>query len=253
MAAAIGRRHVLVQRQAGAVQSLDALPFALRARERARWRTSRISSARSGRRISRALYPYPTSIPLWQSAGAAALLIAITVWRGRVRCGTAVPARRLVLVSRHARAGDRPRAGRQPAVRGSLHVRCRRSACSSMVAWAARDGSRRGRPGRAPWPRVGVVVVLAVGGHDATGRCAYWKDSVTLWEHAVAVTGDNYRAQTNLGFCARGSRPAEPRAGGVSGSASAEPDVSRTRTTIWACCWPTWAITTARRPSTRQR
>ena len=31
-------------------------------------------------------------------------------------------------------------------------------------------------------------------------QTSYWKDSETLWNHALAVTGDNEAAHNNLGY-----------------------------------------------------
>jgi tetratricopeptide (TPR) repeat protein len=49
---------------------------------------------------------------------------------------------------------------------------------------------------------VGVIAAMAVAslGARAFGQTAYWKNSETLWNHALAVTGKNDVAHNNLGF-----------------------------------------------------
>jgi tetratricopeptide (TPR) repeat protein len=49
---------------------------------------------------------------------------------------------------------------------------------------------------------VGVIAAMAVVslGARAFGQTAYWKNSETLWNHALVVTGENDVAHNNLGF-----------------------------------------------------
>ncbi len=69
---------------------------------------------------------------------------------------------------------------------------------SLMVAWAAADwaGDRRSR--RVALGSVAVVVlcVLMVAAHQQT---SYWRDSRTLWTHAIECTSNNALAYNNLG------------------------------------------------------
>ncbi len=66
------------------------------------------------------------------------------------------------------------------------------------VAWGAADAMAARL-----LPRIaaiaGAVVVVAACAVATRVQLQYWKDSVTLFEHALAVTGDNYLAQSNLG------------------------------------------------------
>jgi tetratricopeptide (TPR) repeat protein len=197
MSAASAIVTYLAQHQAGAVQSLDAFPLGLRIAKIPIAYVQYLAGTIWPVDLA-ALYPYPLSIPWWRSAGAALLLLAVSVWVWRmVRSrpylftgwfwflGTLVP------VIGFIQAGSQPYADRfmyVPAI--GLFV---------MAAWTVTEWTEARPDWRRPAAALAVVVVLASA--VVTWRqVAHWKDSVTLWEHAVAVTGDNYRAQTNLGF-----------------------------------------------------
>jgi len=69
-----------------------------------------------------------------------------------------------------------------------------------MIAWTVGDlllESTRVRRTLA-----GVIAIMAIVslGVRALGQTSYWKNSETLWNHTVAVTGDNDVAHNNLGF-----------------------------------------------------
>jgi Flp pilus assembly protein TadD len=197
MAAASAVVTFFAQRQAGAVQSIDAFPI-LR-------RVANVPIAYAHYLFTTfwpvnlaPLYPYPSSIPLWHTAAATVLLGVITAWALRtVRTrpyvlvgwfwflGTLVPVIGLVQV------GGQRYADRYmyiPAI--GLFI---------IVAWEAVRWTAT-RPAWRPWvAAIGAMVVLASAAVTYR-QIAYWKDDVTLWERDVAVTGDNYRGQTNLGF-----------------------------------------------------
>ena len=145
-------------------------------------------------------YPHPNDrLPLLQVTGAVALLVGtslvvislrrtlpylVTGWFWYL--GMLVPVIGVVQVGEQAHA-DRytylPQVG--------LYI---------MIAWTVGDllvesTSRR----RAVVGVIAAMVVVSLGAR-AFGQTSYWKNSETLWNHALAVTGENDVAHNNLGF-----------------------------------------------------
>jgi tetratricopeptide (TPR) repeat protein len=146
-------------------------------------------------------YPHPNDrLPLVEVLVAITLLVSISLlaiyWR-RTKpylvtgwfwyLGTLVPVIGLVQVGEQAHA-DRytylPEIG--------LYI---------MIAWAVGDLLLELTPG-VPRALVGVVAMIAIVslGVRAFGQASYWKNSETLWNHTLAVTGENDVAHNNLGF-----------------------------------------------------
>jgi len=67
-----------------------------------------------------------------------------------------------------------------------------------MVCWGAAEIAQRRR-----WPVAMPVAAALIGlaalGITARRQLGYWSDSVTLWSHAIDVTGPNFDAQEHLG------------------------------------------------------
>lgn len=142
-------------------------------------------------------YPAPANLSAWHALGATLVLVAISVGvalAGRRRpflavgwlwyLGTLVPVIGLV------RQGDQAMADRftyLPAI--GLYV---------MVAWGVLSipGVRRG--GRAL--AAGAVATLALCVAVTAAQIPHWRNSLTLFSHAVAVTRDNHVAHSNLGI-----------------------------------------------------
>ena len=142
-------------------------------------------------------YPYPPSIPLWKAASACAAVLTVSVlviraWRTRPYLmmgwfwylGTLVPVIGLVQAGRQAHA-DR-------------YMYIPMVGLSVMLAWGAADVFGK-------WPR--TKSVAAVAGAAFCAACmalawketAHWRNSETLYEHAIDATGHNDLAEYNLG------------------------------------------------------
>jgi tetratricopeptide (TPR) repeat protein len=140
-------------------------------------------------------YPHPgVGLPAWQPVGAALLLALVTAGavasRGRAPyllagwlwyLGTLVPVIGLV------QAGVQAYADRYtyfPQV-GLLLAAC----------WGAADlAGARPRPALAAGAAVALALAVL-----AWNQAGVWHDSITLWEHALRLTGSNPVAQNNLG------------------------------------------------------
>jgi protein O-mannosyl-transferase len=144
------------------------------------------------------LYPYPLLFPTWQVIGAALLLTAITItvigktkrapylamgWLWYV--GTLVPVIGIVQVGLQARA-DRytyiPLIG--------LFI---------MATWGISEFSKNWRYRREALIASSTVVLLFLCIVTWT-QVWYWKNSITLFEHALNVTENNYIAYYNRGI-----------------------------------------------------
>ena len=70
-----------------------------------------------------------------------------------------------------------------------------------MIAWTVGDLLLESTP-RVRGALVGVAAALAIVslGVRAFGQASYWKNSETLWNHTLTVTGENDVAHNNLGF-----------------------------------------------------
>jgi protein O-mannosyl-transferase len=70
-----------------------------------------------------------------------------------------------------------------------------------MIAWTFGDLLLESTPGirRALVGLVATIAIVSLGVR-ALGQASYWKNSETLWNHTLAVTGENDVAHNNLGF-----------------------------------------------------
>ncbi len=148
-----------------------------------------------------AVYPHPAftvaGFPAWKAIAAAVVLAAVSavvVWQRRRRpyllfgwlwyLGTLVPVIGLVQVGLQARAD---RYTYVPLI--GIFV---------AVAWLAADVAERSRVARRAIPVVAGAVVLASAA-AAWVQTGYWRDSFSLFGHALQVTHDNSLALRNLG------------------------------------------------------
>ena len=144
-------------------------------------------------------YPNPVNyLPFWQVAGALALLLVISwaVWAVRKThpclvvgwfwyLGMMIPVIGIVQISNYAHA-DRytylPQIG--------LYL---------IIAWAAADLVAGWRYGRFLLGSLAAAVIVALM-LCAHTQVSYWENSTTLWEHALAVSGNTDVAHNNLGM-----------------------------------------------------
>jgi tetratricopeptide (TPR) repeat protein len=142
-------------------------------------------------------YPYPRGWPVWQVASSGALLTAVTAlaiaalrsrpWIGAGwlwYLGTLVPVIGLVQVGNQWIAD---RYTYVPAI--GLFV---------LLAWGACDLAGSGRRARQALAVCGVAV-LGLCATATRAQVDYWRDTPTLFEHALAVTRANYVALSTLG------------------------------------------------------
>ncbi|MGA2180386.1 MAG: tetratricopeptide repeat protein [Verrucomicrobiota bacterium] len=143
-------------------------------------------------------YPYRFDIPTWQTAGAGALLLFITllVFRTARRfpyfttgwlwyLGMLVPVIGLVQVGGQSHA-DR-------------YTYLPQIGLFLVIVWAIRAWTASWR-----WRRqvLGVTAfsVIAVLMAGAWKQTAYWRNDQSLWTHALACTSGNYTAHNDLGY-----------------------------------------------------
>ena len=144
------------------------------------------------------LYPHPGHWPAWAVIASAALLLAVSAAvfvLGRRRpylvvgwlwfCGMLIPVIGLVQVGVQSMAD---RYTYLPLI-GLL----------IMVVWGC-DDLIPARPWRVKVCATGAALSLATCALLTEHQLSFWRDSETLFSHAVKVTRDNYLAYNNLGF-----------------------------------------------------
>ena len=142
-------------------------------------------------------YPFPQNAwPIWQVAGCAAILIAITI---------------IVIANRKSRpyllVGWFWYLSMLAPVIGLIQINLQAHAdrytylpqigLYLMIAWGAADLLASWRY-RIQIASAAAVVLLLALAFAARAQAAYWRDSETLWTHTIAVTKDNYFAHASL-------------------------------------------------------
>jgi protein O-mannosyl-transferase len=190
LAAAASVITLLVQRTAGAVVSAAEVPFALRIENALVSYLSYILQFLWPARLA-VLYPYAARLPAWQVVGAFAVLAAITalviIQRARRPylvtgwfwfAGILVPVIGLVQVGIQSRA-DR-------------YMYIPLIGLSIIVVWGLGEIAAR-RAAARPIAALAVAACCAYG-VVAWSDAAYWRDTITLFRHTIAVTDDNWGA-----------------------------------------------------------
>jgi protein O-mannosyl-transferase len=187
---------LLAQRASGALKTLEAVPAGLRAGNALVSYVVYIFQTVWPSRLA-VFYPYPARIPRWQIAIAALALVAISTLVLRVRrqrpylavgwfwyVVTLAPVIGLLQVGSQARA-DR-----------YLYVPM--VGMGILLSWGAAELA-------AAWPQartgvVAVAVAICAGAAVRSGaQLQSWRNSESLFRHALAVTTGNYVAHHNLG------------------------------------------------------
>ena len=194
MALATSVATFVVQKQVGAVAGLSVLSLPLRIKNALIGYVAYLWATVWPTHLA-AFYPLRDIAP-WEVVVATGILVTLTALAWRVRRShpyvlvgwlwyvvTVAPVIGLM------QAGEQARADRFmyiPIV--GLFV---------IAAWGGRDALRRvALPPRAAPVAAAAVVVIAAG--MARAQAATWSDSVTLWQHAAAVTENNYIAYENM-------------------------------------------------------
>lgn len=196
LAAASSVVTFLVQQSQGAVRSFDQYPLGLRIANALVSYVSYIGKMIWPRNLA-VFYPFPEHIPLWQVAGACLALALISVFAVRTArrrpyfvvgwlwyVGTLVPVIGLVQVGKQAMA-DRytyiPLIG--------IFV---------IVAWAVPDLTARSRS-----LKIGIgtaaATLLSILAAMICLQLRHWTDTITLFEHALDSTTNNWLAHNHLG------------------------------------------------------
>ncbi len=188
----------IVQQHGGAVNTLAEIPFSLRIENAAVAYVTYLFQFFWPTRLA-VFYPFPSVIPAWEWIAAIIFLAAITILARRNTAfavgwlwflGTLVPVIGLVKIGLQSHA-DR-------------YMYVPMIGLSIAVAWAALSLVTRFQ-----WLAI-PIAIWACGICAATFvQASTWRNSTTLFEHAIAVTDGNYIAHNNLGVALRhaGRRP----------------------------------------------
>lgn len=185
----------LVQQDSGAVKSLEKYPFYTRAANALVSYAAYIGKMICPRNLSY-FYPYPDTVPVWQIAGAGLFIAAVffLMIRSAKRhpyfpvgwlwyMGTLVPVIGLVQVGGQSMA-DRytyiPFIG--------LFI---------IIAWGIPEFISRRREIVLGGFAAGILSVLMI---ITYFQIKHWRNSITLFEHAIEITENNAKAHSNLGY-----------------------------------------------------
>ena len=196
LAASAAVAHMLTAQRAGAIGHLARFPL------EARLANALVSYARylgktvwpSGLAV---FYPYPSEWPVWQVAGAAVLLMGVTILalvqmrrRPYLLVGWLWFLGMLFPVSGVVQAGSQAMADRftyLPLI-----------GLFATAAWGGQDLLARW-PVRPPALAACAVALLLALGCSTWWQVGYWHDSTRLFTHALEVTSGNWLAHNNLG------------------------------------------------------
>jgi tetratricopeptide (TPR) repeat protein len=199
LSAAASVTTLLVQQGAGATSSLAEVPFKFRIENAVVSYLAYIFQFFWPARLA-VIYPYATDLRAWQAIGAGAALTAITALAIAERkrrsylsvgwfwfAGTLLPVIGLVQVGVQSRA-DR-----------YLYIPL--IGLSIVIVWGLGEIAERCAEHGAEFRSIAVAIAAiacCACGVVAWSTAAYWRNSVTLFRHAIEVTEDNWAALTTL-------------------------------------------------------
>ncbi|MGP8246759.1 MAG: tetratricopeptide repeat protein [Bryobacteraceae bacterium] len=191
LSAASATAAYLVQRSSGAVREVGQFPLGLRVENAVVSQAIYIVKMFWPARLA-VFYPYPQDLPVWQIALSALLLAGISIVVLRERrsrpylavgwlwyLGTLVPVIGLIQVGAQARA-DR-------------YMYLPMVGLSIMLAWSLPE-VLKGKVAIS-----GAIVACLACAAVCEAQIQYWRNSETLFRHALDVTSGNYLAHHNLG------------------------------------------------------
>jgi tetratricopeptide (TPR) repeat protein len=190
----------LVQTQAGAVRSLDALPLSLRLENAVNSGAVYIAKTLWPSRLA-VFYPMHAGPPAWHVMVSGLVLVGLTVLalltlgtRPYLAVGWFWYLITLLPVIGILQVGEQARADRYSYIPGI--------GLAIMLAWSAADASRRWPKSRPAWIAVCCAAGIALTVLTSK-QLSYWENSTTLFRHANQVTEDNYIAHGCLGEALR--------------------------------------------------
>ena len=212
----------LVQRGSGAVREVAQFPLGLRMENAVVSYATYIVKMFWPANLS-VFYPYPHDFPVWQIALSALLLVGISMVVLRERrsrpylavgwlwyLGTLVPVIGLIQVGAQARA-DR-------------YMYLPMVGLSIMLAWALREVlTKKVAVAGAIAACIACLVLFEV-------QLQYWRNSETLFHHALDVTSGNYLAHHNLGVALAGDGRFAEAIGQYQSALQIEPDAANVQT-----------------------
>lgn len=185
----------ITQQEGGAVKSLSSIPLYIRVENVLVSYVHYIVKLFFPAKMA-VVYPYPIDIPIWQVVGAGCLLIVVTILCFYYRkthpyhivgwlwyLGTMIPVIGLVVIGPHAMA-DR-------------YTYVTTIGLLISMTWGITDLASGWRYKRDGIIFVCVIALLYMG--IAHLQVQTWRNSLTLYRHAIRVTSDNYTAYLNLG------------------------------------------------------
>jgi len=187
----------LAQQSSGAVKALGALSIKTRVENALVSYVSYVFKAIWPINLA-VFYPHPgDSLPVWQIFGAALLIATVCIWAVRTSkkypyigvglfwyLGTLVPVIGLVQVGEQAMA-DR-------------YTYIPLIGIFFIIAWGLPDLLKKWQY-RKIFLGLSAVVILSALTVSSFSQASHWKNGITLFENAVKVTENNYKAQNNLG------------------------------------------------------